>query len=238
MVPADWNGTWRLVPSKSQIPGSNFQVTVGEGEEYTFDYGAYKDRFRCDGREHHLSSGKTISCTQASAFAFDSIARRDGVLLNTAHWEVSADQRMLSIKMTAPQPSGSEQTKEVLYERLTGTKGFAGSWKDLNHLRNRPQLLVLTPHGRSLYYGFPEVGQYAEVEVDGADTLWRGHSVPAGSTIAIRIQDRSELLVVRKLNGVVINQGSMTIVGDGHTLVEALWSPDRPDLKTILTYEK
>jgi hypothetical protein len=34
----DWDGTWRLVPSKSQIPGSNFQITLSEGE-YVLDYG-------------------------------------------------------------------------------------------------------------------------------------------------------------------------------------------------------
>ena len=116
----DWDGTWRLVPSKSQIPGSNFQITLSEGGEYVLDYGAYKDRFRCDGREHQLSSGKTITCTQTGAFAFDSTARRDGNVMNTARWEVSADQKMLSIKMTAPQSHGPARSKEILYERTAG----------------------------------------------------------------------------------------------------------------------
>ena len=92
--------------------------------------------------------------------------------------------------------------------------------------------------GRDLHYGFPEVGQYAEVEIGGADASWHGRSLPAGSTIAIKTQNRSELLVLRKLNGQIVNQGSMKISGDGHTLVEEFWSPNRPDLKTILVYEK
>lgn len=235
---SDWDGTWRLVPSKSEIPRSNFQITLSEAGDYVLDYGTHKDRFRCDGRDYQLSSGKTISCNQTGAFAFDSTARKDGNVLNTAHWELSADQEMLSIKMAAPPSRGVAPSKEIVYKRTAGIMGFAGTWRDVNHLGNRPQLLLLTVRGQHLHYGFPEVGQYAEVEMGGADAPWHGPSIPVGSTIAIRTQDRSELLTLRKLDGRILNQGSMKISPDGHTLTEVFWSPDRPDLKSILVYEK
>ncbi len=50
--------------------------------------------------------------------------------------------------------------------------------------------------------------------------------------------DHDELLVLRKLVGQIVNQGSMKISADGRSLVEEFWSPERPNLKTILVYEK
>ena len=233
-----WDGSWKLVPLRSQIPGSNFQITLSGPGEYDIDYGPYQDRFRCDGREYPLMSGKTISCSQRGALAFDSTAKKGEVLLNTAHWELSADQKTLSIRMTAPQLHGTARSKEIVYERTTGTAGFAGAWSDVRRLENRPQLLVLTVRGRHLYYSFPEVGQYADVEVDGSDAPWNGPSIPMGSTIALEIQEPGEILVIRKLNGRIQNQGTMKISPDGHTLVEEFWSQDRPDAKSVLVWEK
>jgi hypothetical protein len=237
-VSDEWDGTWKLDPFRCQLPGSNFQIALDGQGQYSIDYGAFKEHFRCDGQEYSLISGKTISCIQRSASAFDSTAKKDGILLNTAHWELSADQTRLSITMTAPRSHGPVRSKEIVYERTAGTKGFEGTWRDVNSLSDRPQLLVLAVHDQNLHYGFPEVGQYADVELNGSEAPWNGPNTPQGSTIAVRVQDRRSFLVFRKIGGQILNQGSMQISADGRTLVEEVWSPDRPDLKTILVYEK
>jgi len=237
-VSDEWGGSWKLDPAKCQLSKSNFQIALSGQGQYVIDYGTHKEHFRCDGQEYSLMPGKTISCIQHSASAFDSIAKSNGTFLNTAHWELSADQKRLSIKMTAPQSHGPVRSKEIVYERTAGTSGFAGAWRDVNSLSDRPQFLVLTVHGRYLHYSFPELNQYANVEMNGADAVWNGPNTPKGSTIAMKVLDRRNVLVFRKINGRIFNQGSMNISPDGHTLTEEFWGPDRPDLKTILVYEK
>jgi hypothetical protein len=109
---------------------------------------------------------------------------------------------------------------------------------DVKRLETRPQLLALKLHGHDLQYAFPKERQYADLTLNGPDAAWHGPGIPPGVTVAMKTQDRDELLVLRKLNGRILNQGSVKISPDGHTLVEKFWSPELPDLKTTLIYEK
>ncbi len=185
-----------------------------------------------------MAPGFTTSCKRTGAFVIDSTTKKNGVVVTTAHWELSADGASLRIRLTGAQSQQPVKTKEVVYERASGSAGFIGGWQELNRLETQPQLLALMLHGRDLHYAFPKEGQYVNLTLDGPDGTWQGPGVPPGITIAIKTLDHDELLVLRKLNGQVVNQGSMRISPDGHTLVEELWSPNRPDLKTILVYEK
>ena len=234
----NWDGTWKLNPSRSQVPGVTFQIALSDSGEYTIDYGAFADRFRCDGREYHLASGKTISCNGNSGHAFDSIARRNGVVLNTPHWEVSTDDQKLTIKMTAHQSNNLIVTKAILYQRAAGTTGFPGAWMDADPLKDRPHVMVLAVRGNRLHYGFPEAAQYADLEMNGSDAPWNGPSAPVGATIAVAIRDRSEFIVLRKLNGHLLNQGTISLSADEQNSVEEFWSPDRPDVKSVLVWDK
>jgi hypothetical protein len=233
-----WNGNWKLIPSNSSVPGPSFTITLTPAGEYQTDNGTYSYRYRCDGKEYPMAPGYTTSCKRTGAFVIDSTTKKNGAVVTTAHWELSADEASLRIKLIAGQSQRPLKTKEVVYERVSGSAGFIGGWRELNRLQTQPQLLALMLHGRDLHYAFPKEGQYVDLTLDGPDGAWQGPSVPPGITVAIKTLDHDELLVLRKLNGQVVNQGSMRISPDGHTLVEEFWSPDRPNLKTILVYEK
>jgi hypothetical protein len=234
-----WNGNWKLIPSESSIPGPNFTITLAPTGEYQTDNGTYSYRYRCDGKEYPMAHGYTTSCKQTSAFVIDSTTKKNGAPVTTAHWELSSDEARLRIRLTALQSQQTPlKTKEVDYERVSGSAGFIGGWRELNRLESRPQLLALMLHGRDLRYAFPKEGQYVDLILDGPDAAWQGPGVPPGVTVAIKTMDHDELLVLRKLDGQIVNQGSIKISADGRTLVEEFWSPDRPNLKTILVYEK
>ncbi len=233
-----WNGSWKLIPSESSVPGPNFTITLAPTGEYQTDNGTYSYRYRCDGKEYPMSPGYSTSCKRTGAFVIDSATKKNGSVVTMAHWELSADEASLRIKLTAVQSQRPLKTKEVVYERVSGATGFIGGWRELNRLEARPQLLALMLHGRDLHYAFPKEGQHVDLTLDGPDAAWQGPGVPPGITVAIKTMDHDELLVLRKLNGQVVNQGSMKISADGRTLVEEFWSPDRPNLRTILVYEK
>ena len=182
---------------------------------------------------------RTTSCKRTGAFVIDSTTKKNSAVVTTAHWELSSDEASLRIKLTAVQSQQRPlKTKEVVYERVSGSAGFIGGWRELNRLETRPQLLALMLRGRDLHYAFPKEGQHVDLTLDGPEAAWQGPGVPRGITVAIETMDHDELLVLRKLNGRTVNQGSMKISADGRTLVEEFWSQDRPNLKTILVYEK
>jgi hypothetical protein len=234
-----WNGNWKLIPSESSVPGPNFTITLAPTGEYQTDNGTYSYRYRCDGKEYPMAPGYTTSCKRTGAFVIDSTTKKNGAVLTAAHWELSSDEASLRIKLTAVQSQQRPlKTKEVVYERVSGSADFIGGWRELNRLETRPQLLVLMLRGRDLHFAFPKEGQHVDLILDGPDAAWQGPSVPPGVTVAIKTMDHDELLVLKKLDGQTVNQGSMKISADGRSLVEEFWSPHRPNLKTILVYEK
>jgi hypothetical protein len=233
-----WSGTWKLIPSRSSVPGPDFTITITPKNEYQIDNGTYRDRFRCDGNEYPMVSGYTMSCVQKTSQVMDSTARKNGSIVTTAHWELSADGKILAIKLTAVQLHEAAKTKEVVYQRASGSAGFVGGWSDVKPLESQPQLLVLTLQGRALRYAYPEKGQYADLTLDGPEAEWHGPGIPPGVSLEIKTQDRRQFLVLRSFQGSVINQGIMKISSDGRTLVEEFWKPDGTDARTVLVYQK
>lgn len=232
-----WDGTWKLNESKSSIPGPSFLITISPAGEYHYDNGTYSYSFRCDGKEYSTRPNRTISCLQTSAFVIDTTSKENGAKVATAHWELSADGKMLSIKGTSVQADGSVKPREIAYSRTSASIGFAGGWSNTKRLESRPQLL-LALNERSLHIAFSESGQYIDAPLDGSDAPMHGPGVPQGLTMAIRPHGPQEFLTLKKVGGQIINQGSLRLSADGRTLVEESWGPGTPDQKATLVYKK
>lgn len=236
-VSSVWNGSWKLDQTKSSVPFPSFTITITPSGEYQYDNGTYGYTFRCDGRDYATSSGRTVSCLQGSALAIE-LTAKDATRVATAHWGLSADGKVLTIKLPASQAGGSAKTKERVYVRLSGSPhGFAGEWKDQD-LEARPHVLVLALKGSILHYAFPERDQYADLPLDGSDVPWQGPGIPPGVTVAIKPNGPYEFLTLRKFRGRITNRGYMRVGATGRTLIEEFWGSGRPDQRAVLTYEK
>jgi hypothetical protein len=167
----------------------------------------------------------------------DTILKENGTKAGSAHWELSPDQKMLTIKSTLFQPDGSAKSRENVYSRTSASVGFVGGWRNTKRLESRPQLLLLM-NDRRLHIAFPESGQFTDPPLDGSDAAIHGPGVLQGLTMAIRPRGPQEFLTLRKLGGQITNQGSLRLSADGRTLVEEYWRPDRPNEKAVLVYER
>jgi hypothetical protein len=188
-----WNGTWKLNASKSSIPGPSFVIAISPAGEYHYDDGVYSYTFYCDGEKYSTRPGCTISCLPTSAFAFDMASNENSAKVATAHWELSADGEMLTIKGTSIQADGSVKPREIVYSRTSASVGFAGGWTNTKRLESRPQLL-LTLNERSLHIAFSESGQYVDAPLDGSYAPMHGPGAPQGLTMAIRPNGLQEFL--------------------------------------------
>jgi hypothetical protein len=170
----------------------------------------------------------------------DRVGKEEGAEIGISHWELSTDGSQLTIKSTTSVPQGVGLTKmnERVYQRTSGSAGFAGGWRDLKRLESIPQIMRLTINGRILHMETPEAGQYADLPLDGSDAPLHGPGVPAGETRAMTAHGSNEFLSLTKSQGKVLQQGSLTISADGRTIVEQYWRPNLPNERAVLTFEK
>ena len=158
--PPVWNGTRKLNESKSNIPGPTFSLTILPTGEYHFDNGTYSNNFRCDGKEYTTRPSRTDSCVQTNASEMDMTNKEDGKKIGTAHWELSADGKTLTLKGTPTGTDGTVKAFERIFLRTSQTSGFVGGWKNTKRLESTPQLLSNTECGCACgtpFLGSPEV---------------------------------------------------------------------------------
>jgi hypothetical protein len=235
--PPIWSGTWKMDQSKSSIPGPNFSITISPTGEYLYDNGTYSYKYRCDGKEYPTRPGHTISCIQASDFAIDTRLRDGSAVVGTAHWELSGNGEMLTIRGDSTHADASTKSTENVFSRMSPSVGFAGAWRNTRRLESRPPML-LTLNERSLQIVFSGTGEYADLPLDGSDAPLHGPSVPQGLTLAARVIGPREFRTLKKFGGKVANEGSLKLSADGRTLVEEYWSPTRPEQKATLVYDR
>lgn len=107
----------------------------------------------------------------------------------------------------------------------------------MNPLEGIPSTRQIVLKGHALHESYPG-GQYADVTLDGADAAVHGPGIAAGSSISLKERSQRMLSLTKKLDGQVHSIGYLQISPDGRSLTESYWSPDRPDEKAMLVYEK
>jgi len=232
-----WDGTWKLNASKSSIPGPIFTIALTPNGEYHVENGTLGYTFGCDGKEYPTSAGRTISCKLDNSLVMDTTSRENGKIVRSDHWQLSSDGSQLTHSGSQPQADGSTKSNFSAFVRISGSAGFAGGWTDPKRLESHPRL-VLEVKGSTLHLALLEAGQYTDAKLDGSDSAMHGPGLPKGMSVAIRPNGEYELLTTKKVDGRVINQGSLKLSANGLTLVEEYWSPSRPDEKAVLVYDK
>src|ERR1035441_1074989 len=87
----DWNGTWKLNPSKGNFQGPVFSISISADGEYRYDDGYDSFTFRCDGKDRPTGNNRTQACVKSSATVLDLTQKENGVKTKANHWELSSD---------------------------------------------------------------------------------------------------------------------------------------------------
>jgi hypothetical protein len=120
---------------------------------------------------------------------------------------------------------------------LSGSNDFAGEWLDTSYLQQHADM-TLRLDNQAFHIDYPSVGQHIDAPLDGVEAAVRGPHVLEGATLAVRPAGNREFLIVTKLRGKVFTQGSLKLSNDGRIITASSWTPDRPDGKGTLVYEK
>jgi hypothetical protein len=232
----NWNGTWKLNPSKSNFQGPILTISISPDGEYRYDDGSSSFVFRCDGKDRPIKKNRTLACVKSSAAILDLTHKEDGVKTNAYHWELSADGKVLTATGTEFRPSGPVVKGRIVTSRLSGSNDFAGQWQDGSFLQRHADM-TLRIDSQTLNIGYPAAGQNIDAPLNGADVAVRGPH-PDGVTYGARLAGRREILTLTKRNGKVVTQGSLKLSNDGKAIIDSWWDPDRPNDKGTFVYER
>jgi hypothetical protein len=236
--PPDWNGTWKLNPSKGNFQGTIFTISISNGGEYHYDDDRSSITFRCDGKYRPMGKNRTQACVTSGTTVLDMTRKENGAKTNASHWELSAGGKVLTWTTTAFRPSGPIITAQDVSSRISGSNGFVGQWRDTSYLQRHADM-TLRLDSQTLHIAYPCAGQYIDAPLDGLDASVHGPYVPEGTTYAVRLAGQREFITSKKHNGQVITQGSLELSRDGRIITESWWNPGQPSGKEgTFVYER
>jgi|SRR5579863_697110 len=233
----DWNGTWKLNPSKSTYKGPILTISISADGEYRYDDGSYSFTFRCDGKDRPIANNSTRACVKSIAAVLDLTRKENGTKTNAYRWELSADRNVFTSTATAFRPSGSVITGQLVATRISGSSDFAGQWRDTSYLQRHADM-TLRLDSQALHIGYPAAGQYIDAPFDEVDAAVHGPHAPEGVTYTAQLLGQRKILTASKRDGKALTQESLELSNDGKIVIYSWWNPDRPADKGTFVYEK
>jgi hypothetical protein len=217
----DWNGMWKLNPSKSSFHGPTFTISISADGEYGYDDGSSRFTFRCDGKDRSVEKNRTRSCVKSNATALELTQKENGVKTSVSHWELSGDGNVLMSTATAFRPSGPVITAQVVASRMSGSNDLAGQWRDTTYLQRHADM-TLRLDSQTLHLSYPSAGQYIDARFDGVDAAVHGPYAPEGVTYTVRLVGRRDISTLTKRTGKALTQGSLELSDDGRVIYRIL----------------
>lgn len=232
-----WNGTWKENLSKGKLTGETVKITA-KGSGYTFTNGPVTYDFACDGKPYPTVGIGAISCKPTSDGGFDFTQLAKGQVVSTSHRSFSPDGKTMTMKVNLTAPDGTKSSTEMVRQRKTGTTGLVGEWVDAKVAPTDPGMQVISVKGDMLHVEYPRGKSSVDAKLDGSDANVMGPMVSPGTTVAFKSLGPNKLSYVDKLNGKLMDQGTLTLGPDGKTLTDLSWSAGKENEKTTQVYEK
>ena len=164
-------GKWKINPSNSKITDEMKVEAVGENKyAFTFVPGAV-DTIVADGADHPTPDGTTLSVTVEGPNNWKVVRRKDGRMIISAIWTLSADGKTLVDDFTQYPPDGSPIKVRLTCQRSAGSSGFTGTWDSVSSsgLDSNIELEIRPYQGDGLTLISPVAGGTQNIKFDGKD---------------------------------------------------------------------
>jgi len=164
-------GKWKINPSNSKITDEMKVEAVGENKyAFTFVPGAV-DTIVADGADHPTPDGTTLSVTVEGPNNWKVVRRKDGRMIISAIWTLSADGKTLVDDFTQYPPDGTPIKVRLTCQRSAGSSGFTGTWDSVSSsgLDSNIELEIRPYQGDGLTLISPVAGGTQNIKFDGKD---------------------------------------------------------------------
>jgi hypothetical protein len=213
-------GDWKLSPSKSKLIDHMKVESLG-GNKYAFDFGGGPEMIAVDGTDQQAVQGTMLSVTVEGPDNWKVVRKKDGRVLLTAAWKLSADGDTLTDNYTEFQPNGSPSTVNYLYNRTAAGTGFAGTWESTMPMTSAFVLQIRPYEGNGLSFVRSQQDT-RNLKFDGKDYPAMGRGAAQGSTSSARRVDERTLEIIDKVNGKVTRTERRELSPDLKTLTRTV----------------
>jgi hypothetical protein len=232
-------GKWKVNPGKSKLT-DEMKVEAAGANKYviTFQPGAV-DTIVVDGTDQPALSGTTLSITAKGPNNWIVVRKKDGHMLLTADWTLSADGKTLTDDFTGYQSDGSKSIVHFVYQRTAGSSGFAGTWDSDNAQPDSAMKLQIQSYeadGLSIYG--PEGQITRNLKFDGNEYPDSGPDAPPGLVSSGRRVNERSLEIARKYKGRLVDTSQFELSADLKTLTLSIILAGENKPRNIFVFDR
>ncbi len=225
---APFVGAWKMDPAKSRLT-DQMKVENTGGSKFTFDFGGGPETVIADGTDQPAGNVTTLAVTLEGPDSLRVVRKREGVVILTAEWKLSRDGKTLSDDFTSFQPDREPSNLKYVYQRMTESDGFTGTWESARVKINFDLTIKIQPYAKDgLAIISPFSDKPKDLSFDGKDTPNLSSSAPAGSTYSAKRIDGRTVEITDKVDGKTIDTQQYQLSADLKTLTLTLNRTGKP----------
>jgi len=232
-------GKWKVNPGKSKLT-DEMKVEAAGANKYviTFQPGAV-DTIVVDGTEQPALSGSTLSITAKGPNNWKVVRKKDGRMLLTADWTLSADGNTLTDEFTGYESDGSKSTTHFVYQRTTGSSGFAGTWDSDNAKPDSAMKLQIKSYeADGLSIDDPQIQITRSLKFDRNEYPDSGPDAPPDLTSSGRRLNERSLEITRKYKGKLIDTQQFELSTDLKTVTLSIILAGENKPRNIFVFDR
>jgi hypothetical protein len=149
---------------------------------------------------------------------YTSTNRRNGMLLSTGTWKLSADGTTVVIESKGTKPNGDTFDDVRTYARTSAGTGLVGGWKSTAVKLSSPNALTLQTDGTDVTLALSAIKATCHAKWDGKDYPASGPTVPDGLTLAVTKTGANSFRLVQKFKSKVLVTIRYHVASDGKTM--------------------
>jgi hypothetical protein len=231
-------GKWKLNMEKSQFAGEQVKIQDLGGNKYKWMVGDRTDIIVFDGTDQPVHFGRTISMTPEGKDAWKMVVKKDGRVLSTMTHALSDGGKTQTIKGTETKPDGTTSDFDVVWKKLSGGSGLAGTWEEADVKFTSPDEWVIEAYqGDGLTFNTPAYQDVLSMKFDGKDYEEKGPNVAPGSASSGKRVNAHTLEVTDKVKGEVMDHTKFEVSPNGKTLTLTIHDAGQAKPLTVV-YDK
>lgn len=231
-------GKWKLNMEKSKLTGEQVKIQDLGSNKYKWTVGNTVDTIAYDGTDQPAHFGRTISMAPEGTNTWRMVIKKDGKTLSSMTHALSDDGTTQTIKGTETKPDGTTSDFNVVWKKVSGGSGWAGTWENTDVKLSSPDQWQIEPYeSDGLTFNTPAYHDTLSMKFDGKEYEEKGPTVAPGSMSSGKRVDAHTLEVTDKVKGEVVDQTKFEVSPDGKTLTLTIREPGQPKALTIV-YDK
>jgi hypothetical protein len=230
-------GSWKMDVAKSQLAGDTVTYTT-TAAGFESSGGAVTYKFAIDGKDYPMLGDRTTAWAKAPDGGWDMTMKAAGKVVTKSHRTLSADGKKMMTTYTEYRPDGTTVTEKDVYERVSGTSGLAGKWKDIKVDAAADAMIIAIPAPGAFKLDDPAFKQTLSGKTDGSPVSVTGPTIPPGASATFKAKGANEWDYTYLLKTKVLTHGVMKVSADGKTLTDTSWAPGKETEKTVSAYVK